>query len=557
MKGGQPGRRRGGVRRDPVFVEHVLRDVHDGAAVPPIEQPVQPEAFVRDVGRKPHRELGLVVAHRREPALAVTPPDLRRRRVVVDEAGAVRKAEVAGRRERRHRHGVQEHDAHVFRERDARHPAHVLCPDGEGQDRRVDAAVADLGGVAGVEDALGEAGARPQRLLQDQVGVVLLIHGGRDRQARVEQSRVDAGFDLPVALRVERRIGDHVARRLDGEGVLPRIGRAAQRRELLAVQWLVSSLAVRYPDLDLFEGAERRPAERRRDLRIGEQFVDVGVVRALLHQHAARHEQALVEQEQLFLPEHRQRAGALPVLEHTPGGAAIHVLLTRQEILGHVVGRAQVIVPAAHAGRRGGREGLRDRGIAVGDGRGDRGLRFRPGEVARQTGQTGLLPVQRSGRVEVRLHRVGVDAPVDGRAQCVRLTAQERVGRVGGADEAKQVFRRLKLAQGLQEVGPAPERERVERVHTVHRALVEEAGRLPDHEVRRDVDVVVVADAALCERMHQVRVRFDLQLRADQLDEVEPDPLLVPFCGDVGVGKVDQLLLAPQRLRDVDLPLVV
>src|SRR3989440_3255925 len=94
MEGGEPCLGGGRVRGDPVLVEYVLRDVHDVATVPPIEQPVELEVLERDLAREPHGELGLIVAHLGEPAFAVTPVDLRRGGPLFDEPGSVRKAEV-------------------------------------------------------------------------------------------------------------------------------------------------------------------------------------------------------------------------------------------------------------------------------------------------------------------------------------------------------------------------------------------------------------------------------------------------------------------------------
>ena len=528
MEGVQPCRRRGGVRGDQVLVEHVLCDVHHVAAMPPIQQPIQPEALVGDVARKPHRKLGLVVAHLGESALAVAPVDLRRGGSLLDEPRAVRESEVVRRRECRNQERIQLHQTDVLCKRDARHPAHVLGTQRKARHGDVDAAISDLGAATSIVDALRESCALCQGLLQDQVGVVLLIDRRRESEPGIEEPGVDPGFDFAIALRVESRVGDDVARGLNGDGVLPSVAQAAQRRELLAIERLVSGLTVRGAELQLFEGPEHRPAVRGRSLRIVEQLADVDVVRALLRQHATRDEQALAEQQQLFLREHRQRASPLPIREHAPRGAPIHVLLSREEILRHVVGSAQVVIPAAHPSGRRRRERLRLRRVAVGQRPGDRGLRLDAAQIGRQPGQTGLLPVERGRRVDVYLLLEGVDAPVDGRPQLVRVTAQERVGRVHGADEAEHVLGRLELSHRLEQVGPAAEGERIEGIHAVLvRAHVEEARGLADYEVGRDVDVVIVADAALRERVDQVRVDLHLELRSHQLRQVEADPLLV------------------------------
>jgi len=126
---------------------------------------------------------------------------------------------------------------------------------------------------------------------------------------------VEAALDLPLALGVQVRIREDVARGLDGNGVLSRVGQAEERSELLAVQRLVAGLSVRDPDLQLVERPELGPAVRGGGLGIVEELVDVGVVGALLRQHAAGHEETLVEKQQLLLSEQRQCVGPLPVLD--------------------------------------------------------------------------------------------------------------------------------------------------------------------------------------------------------------------------------------------------
>ena len=69
---------------------------------------------------------------------------------------------------------------------------------------------------------------------------------------------------------------------------------------------------------------------------------------------------------------------------------------------------------------------------------------------------------------------------------------------------------------------------RIFGVHAVRAGTeIEEARCCREHEVRCDVDVVVVADATLRERVHHVEVCVDLQLRPGEVRGIESQRLLV------------------------------
>src|ERR1043166_7407507 len=229
----------GGEWAAPPAGQHVRVNVTAAPPVPQVEQAGKAEPPVGYLAGESQRELGLIVTHHAESTVAVPAPDLRGRASLLDEPGAVREPEAVGRRERRNRQ--RGHDADVTRKRNAGEPTQVGGAHREGRDGDLPPPVPDLGARAAIEDALRIAGGWRQGLLQNQVRIVLLVPRRRDRDTRIEQPGLEAGFDLLLALRVERRIREHP---LNGDRVLATVREARKLRELLTVQRLIARFTV-------------------------------------------------------------------------------------------------------------------------------------------------------------------------------------------------------------------------------------------------------------------------------------------------------------------------
>ena len=140
------------------------------------------------------------------------------------------------------------------------------------------------------------------------------------------------------------------------------------------------------------------------------------------------------------------------------------------------------------------------------------------------------------------------------------------------AQDAPHVLSVLELGEGRQRIR---RRERVSRVHPVHRPQIHEARRRRIDKVRAGPRVIVVRDAAIRQAVDRVQVDADLEPAAQELVQVRPDRLLlvagvlgdppvllhetrqkigrliVP-AGDGGVGLDGQLVLSVKRALIVE-----